>query len=354
MTYTTKRLEVERLFSSTAGERWFGDGHPGWREGAKGPRLSMSRREAREQRLKDVKMLRRHAKANGSGLRLADLIESCAPGNRCLSGACIECNRAIQRLFVEASECLLRGSAVPVTAISIVLKKAWIPQGNLINPFELFEPLSRHLQQALLRAGVRQAIGGFDISANEHACGSFSPHYRPHAYVFVPTNQFTRAERAFRAFFPISNAVRRPVVARNFDGRRNGLAYAWKRDFQRRITLPRHRLSDGTIVRRNTRDRPLRALQKVELALALHRLGLGARVFLHGLRIASAQDKIHIVRSVLEPPNERRANGPPHRDATPRFIKSVARRGKIGAPTQSNAKRPARIRSADKPRPRGL
>jgi hypothetical protein len=51
------------------------------------------------------------------------------------------------------------------------------------------------------------------------------------------------------------------------------------------VTLPRERLPDGEIKRRNTRDRPLRARQKLEIALALDRIGPEGRIFLHGLQI---------------------------------------------------------------------
>jgi hypothetical protein len=303
----------------------------------------MSQHEATEQRQRDVKMLRRHCKGNPRGLRLGNLIGTCEPHYRCLSGACIECNRATQRLFVEASETLLRGSSVSVTAISIVFRTAWVPQGGLINPSDLFEPLSRRLREALQSAGIRQAFGGFDVSANEHARRGFSPHYRPHAYLFIPTKQFKRAERKFRVLFPTSDAVRRPVVAHDFDGRRKGLAYALKRDFQRRVTLPRQRLSNGLVKRRNTRDRPLRALQKVELGLVLNQLGLGARLFLHGLQIVPARDKIRIVQSALKPPYLGR---PP---VLPRnVIKPAARRDIVGTRSLSHSRRPARIRFASK------
>ena len=173
MTSTARRLVIEQILFSDAGEHWFTDGHPTWREGPNDNRPSMSKGEAQAQRQSDVKMLHRHCKTNSRGLRLADVIESCKPGDRCLSAACIECNRATQRLFVDAGEALLRSSSVSVTAMSVVFRGAWILQGRLINPSDLFESLSRRLRKALLVAGIRQAFGGFDISANEHASGGF-------------------------------------------------------------------------------------------------------------------------------------------------------------------------------------
>jgi hypothetical protein len=63
-----------------------------------------------------------------------------------------------------------------------------------------------------------------------------------------------------------------------YDGSPTGLAYALKNDFSRRVSLPRKKTAFMT-TRRNTRNRPLRATQKVELALALYQAGLADRVF---------------------------------------------------------------------------
>ena len=67
-----------------------------------------------------------------------------------------------------------------------------------------------------------------------------------------------------------------------YDGSPIALAYGLKTDFLRRVSLPRKRKSDSITSRRNTRNRPLRSTQKVELALALHQAGLADRVFQFG------------------------------------------------------------------------
>jgi hypothetical protein len=92
-------------------------------------------------------------------------------------------------------------------------------------------------------------------------------------------------------------------VAKPFDGSLRGLAYAHKTGFQRRVTLPRVQLPDGEVKRRNTRNRPLRARQKLEIALALDRIGLEGRIFLYGLRIGAADGRFRFVRATpKEPP----------------------------------------------------
>ena len=51
-----------------------------------------------------------------------------------------------------------------------------------------------------------------------------------------------------------------------------------KTDFSRRVSLPRKK-KGLLMIRRNTRNRPLRSMQKVELAVALHDAGLVDRLF---------------------------------------------------------------------------
>lgn len=288
-------LAIRNCLADPDAERWYGDGPPHWRQG-RGNRPAMTSDEARAQRGRDVKMLRRHGKGDPQALDLADDIAACRPGRRCGRAGCTECKRATQRLFVDASDHLLRRSSINVLAVSVVLRGAGAFEGDLALEPDVFGRLSRQIARALRAAGIRQALGGFDVSANEHDAGRFDPHYRPHAYLFVPASQFARGEAVFREFFPVSEAVRRPVEVNDFDGYRGGLAYALKTEFQRRVTLPRVTLPGGEVKRRNTRDRPLRACQKLELALALDRVGLGARIFLHGLRMVWTDGGIRFVR----------------------------------------------------------
>jgi hypothetical protein len=292
----SEQTPVEEIFRGADGERWFGDGPPLWTQGRK-DRPAMTRRQARLQRHKLAKALRRHGKGNEAALRLAEKIAACRPGGRCLSGTCPECTRATQRLFVATSASLIARSSVSTVAISVVLWDARVADGRLEFEPDLFGRLSRRLRAALGKAGVRQAIGGFDISANEHADQRFAPHFRPHAWIIVPASQFANASKAFREFFPPSKTIRRPVFAKSFDGDLRGLAYAIKTDFVRRISLPRQPLPDGSVSRRNTRDRLLLGRQRVELALALDRVGLGARIFLQGLRMVKTPDGARILRS---------------------------------------------------------
>ena len=81
-----------------------------------------------------------------------------------------------------------------------------------------------------------------------------------------------------------------------------GLAYAFKTNFVRRVSLPRMKKADSTLARRNTRNRHLRATQKVELALALHKAGLASRVFGLGIEAVNWDDYVDIDPLCCSPP----------------------------------------------------
>jgi len=294
-------ITVDDVLRGLGGERWYRDGPPAWRQ-TRNDRPAMTSEDARRQRLRDVKMLRRHGKDDDGALRLANKVAACGPKRRCLSPFCGECMRANQRLFVAMACDLLGRSAVHATVVSVVAWNARVGQGELARG-DLFETLARQLRRALSAGGVRQAFGGFDVSANEHATQRFAPHFRPHAWLFVPAQQMARCERVFRESFPASRIVRRPVRMQRFDGDPRGLAYALKADFARRISIPRQALPNGDIARRNTRLRPLLARQKMELALALDKIGLGARIFLHGLRMVEVGGVVRLkkIDSALHP-----------------------------------------------------
>ena len=281
-------------------ERWFSDGPPHWLEG-RYDRAPMTSAEAELERRRHIKVLRRHGRADLTALVLAHMMETCRRGQRCGSGDCTECQRAQQRAFVAAGARVLPDGLLEVRALSVVLAYQAVRVGHLDDPEQLFGELSRRVRRALRAARIPWALGGFDVSVNEHRDGRFPPHYRPHLWMFVPGLAFERGDRVFRSFFPISASVRRPVVAKAFDGDLRALAYALKPNFTRRVTLPRERLADGAIARRNTRGRPLRAAQKLELGVALDALGPTRRIFLHGARLIVWEGELRFVREAALP-----------------------------------------------------
>jgi hypothetical protein len=66
-------------------------------------RNAPSAEEIYEERLRRIKFLRKHGRLFPDAAALADRLETCEPGRRCLSGACPECGRLLQRWFVRRS-----------------------------------------------------------------------------------------------------------------------------------------------------------------------------------------------------------------------------------------------------------
>jgi hypothetical protein len=270
---------LAQILNGPTGRQWYADGEPSWKQGRQ-RKPAKSSKQAKKERRKLVKVLRRHGKDNDSALELADILDNCSKKHRCVSGACPECARAFQRRFVSvASTVVSRKKHWHV--VSLVWREHRFAEGKL-DSNTMFERLRRHLQAALKAADIRLAIGGFDISMNEHENGKFVPHWRPHAWILVATKNPKSLRTHLKERFPASERVRRPLRIVRYDGSPTALAYGLKTDFLRRVSLPRKRKSDSITSRRNTRNRPLRATQKVELALALHQAGLADRVFQFG------------------------------------------------------------------------
>ena len=275
------------VLQGSSARQWYADGEPTWKQGRHGKPARTSG-QARKERRQLVKILGR-GKENNSALRLADILETCSKTHRCLSGSCPVYSRAFQRWFVSATSSVVsRKNHWHV--VSFVWSGHRFAEGNL-DPDTIFQCLRRHIRFSLKAAGIRQAIGGFDISMNEHQDGKFIPHWRPHAWILISTKDPKRLRNHLKTRFPASKRVRRPLRVVRYDGSPAALAYALKTDFWRRVSLPRKRKSDLTTTRRNTRNRFLRATQKIELALALHRAGLADRVFqLGGISILDADN----------------------------------------------------------------
>jgi len=164
-----------------------------------------------------------------------------------------------------------------------------------MNPFS---KVGEQLISAFKAIRITHAVGGFDVSINEHLTGDFPAHWRPHAWIFLRKGELSRkAEKEFRDQFPKDPLmVPKPVMIKRFDRNLAALAYALKGDFQRRVTLPRSTERDGSNkTRRNVRYRPLRARQKLELLLMLDRVGLEDRLFGYGMKVAERSGKPRIV-----------------------------------------------------------
>jgi hypothetical protein len=291
-------MTVEDILSGEVGRRFYGDGPPQWRQGRNGqpPKTAA---EARRERHRLALALRRDA--SRAALALAEKLEGCRQGRRCLSGACPVCGRALQRMFVHATPSLAERHDGDMEAINLVSATGAIPYRRL-DEHDVFERIERRLRRALDRLRLL-AVGGFDISANEHEADEFEPHWMPHAWILAPGRRARRVENELRDWFPNTDTVPRPVHMKRFDGNPAGFAYALKPDFLRRISLEPATLPDGSRSTHSTRGKPIWGEPRVELALALDRAGLDARLFLRGYELVIADGDVDIVPSA---PNRRR------------------------------------------------
>jgi hypothetical protein len=287
-----RETTLEEVLSSSLGRRFYSDGPPVWTQGRK-RRPAKTAAQAEHERTLLVKALVRDGGADA--LHLADRLDSCRPSWRCISGACPECKRAAQRVFVCAGEKLLERLDGDLLMVNVVWSLGTIGDEYLCSE-EVFAATRGRLVRALREIGVR-AFGGFDISANEHERGAFDPHWSPHACVFVSRREMELNEKRFREWFPSSPEVRRPVRMEHFDGESRGLAYALKPDFYRRISLVPKILPSGKRSTFGTRKKPVGGEKRVELALALDWEGLDARLFLHGFQLVVVDGEVEIVRS---------------------------------------------------------
>lgn len=274
--------------------RLFGNGPPDWLEGVS-KRPCKTAEQADHQREQTLKRFRKYGADDPEAARVANRLNDCRSGDDpCESGACPVCTRAFQRWLAPQMEGLVRQSGLSTDNDELVLVSI-IPtrlpgkrSGTTSNPANALGRISK----ALKRADISFAVGGLDFSFNESDAGrgshgaSLREHLSVHGWILARADEVDRGRQSLRDSFPPVGSVKRPVKVYPFDGGLPGLAYAFKGDFTRRVTIPK--LVDGrgqTLKRRNTRARPLRCHQTVRLMLLLDQLGLTARMILHGVTI---------------------------------------------------------------------
>jgi hypothetical protein len=285
-------LIIRQVLRSEFGRRFFGDGSPRWREGRYGNPPKSASWAAQERRLL-VNALRREGRREA--IAVPRLMSDCELGRPCLSGACPICMGAFQRMFVHATRNLYDDHNRDMLAINIVSANRAIRYGRL-HLHDLFRGIRKRLLDALEYLGL-PALGGFDVSGNEHEARAFGPHWMPHAWIIAPGRRARQVTAELDEWFPATETVPRPLHRKRFDGDPLGFAYALKPDFARRISLKPRTLEDGNRSTFSTRKKSIWGAERVELALALDRAGLDARLFLHGYELVASRGDVEIVRS---------------------------------------------------------
>jgi hypothetical protein len=268
----------------------FRDGEPEWTNAE----TSLEATEERERRARFLKM---HARDVPNAGLIADRLNECSPQERCGSGACPWCGRAFQRFNVREGKRLLEAEApglIGISAVSLVL--APLPPEGALSQLSI-KSLQDGVKKVLRANGVKLALGGLDLSYNEHRDHRFAPHWAPQYWLLLPTSNRHRWEPALRSLSPSSDVVPRPLKILRWDRDLAALGYALKTRFKRRESYEHERpYRDGTRICRNTRSLPLRAKERLELFQFLDQVGLAARVFLLGARPTRTEAGISIVR----------------------------------------------------------
>jgi hypothetical protein len=240
--------------------------------------------DAYNERLRRIKCLRRHgSKANC----VADRLEGCDVSCRCLSGACPECGRLLQRWFVRQSKKFIsdgiRDRDQPLAALSIIPADATVSPGKLA----AFSSVNfqRRLKYALDEAGIGPAVGGVDFSFNEDRDARYPPFWCPHAYLITSSILDTQI-KTLRKCFASTAEIPKPLMVTPLQNNASRRSYALKMTFDRRVGYEEANVvkDGGTRKCRNTTDDRLRASDRAELFICLNQIGLKGRVIFVGAK----------------------------------------------------------------------
>jgi hypothetical protein len=254
---------------------------------------------AYEERLRRIKFLRKHSNTHPDALVVAERLESCEPKHRCLSGACPECGRLFQRLFVRSSKKFIARHIALLwswlVGVSIVPYDPIIPPGQL-SSLDIVN-MQRRLKFALKKTKIGVALGGIDFSFNEDREGKYAPFWSVHFYLIASTEDKKKLSKKLRELFLESDIVPRPVKISRFKNTERRRSYALKMNFKRRIGYHETKNQNGKIRKcRNASRDKLRAAERFELFLYLDKIGLASRVICWGAKPVVNSSGVKIVK----------------------------------------------------------
>jgi hypothetical protein len=271
-------------------ERWYADGPPRW-HGAP------TAETAQQSRVKLTKRLRRMADEYPGASDLAEMLASCSPGQRCLSGACPECTRALQRWTVSNVKTVIRNPPFPmeaIVAISVVF-----PDGRTsIDRLDrlAFDELIGNLFETFAEALVRWAALAIDISLNDDSAKGFVPGFQLQLYGTASTRSRQRLSKRLCEKYRPSPCVSKAIQIKHSDESRRAISYTFKVGFVRRVSYWGKRHSDDGQIHNcwHTRKVSLRAREEVVLRLWLHKISLAERIRLYNLDATMSYGKLRL------------------------------------------------------------
>jgi hypothetical protein len=273
--------------------RLFGNAPPTW-QGAPSASVASTRRTETIERLEAL--TRKYPRA----AQVAERLNECKRCEPCMSPACPVCSRAFQRMFVNITEDALGigerdGGRPPIVAITLVDPKANLKRIADLDEHHL-KNFYRRVRRALDAIGHEEPlIAGLDISRNLEPDddGISRPHcWSPHLQGFTRANDHIDLRKALVERFMPTDTVPNPIWTGKCDGSNEGLSYACKPGFCRRISY----FDDKG--HRNTHRQPtsLKAKEDVRLGIALNDLEFSDRLFLYRARVNRCGDSIKIQR----------------------------------------------------------
>ena len=209
---------------------------------------------------KRVRFLRKHGKTNPRARALGKRLQSCRPRRRCLSGACPQCGRLVQRWFVRASKRFIANHLETQKGelVAIII----VPANPIILPPERLRSLSianfqRRLKYALAKGKIEVALGGVDFSFNEDRKGAYQPFWAPHLYVITATRNKELLKKTLAKHFPKCVMIPRPIKTPSFENKAYRRSYAFKTQFFRRIGYTQTKRVKGQVrkCRNTSRDK---------------------------------------------------------------------------------------------------
>lgn len=262
-------------------ERWYGDGSPQWTISAGKPwqRPSQPAAQARDQRDKTEKLLYRHGSTQSHVARLINIIERCHPNGRCGNGACPECQRALQRWFVEnvhpAAAVLLKNNR-ELILVSIVPDYA---ATDATRPNLNWRNVITKLCEDMANVGILWAIGGSDFSSNIDKVNGGDPVLQGQFWMLIEKPKGNSSDD-LKALINSSGAIKTPLKKSKYTSSQAQLAYAIKNKFIQRELYIKSTNPDRN-PHMNTREKKLRGDPWLKLMVFLDRIGLEGRLIDH-------------------------------------------------------------------------
>jgi hypothetical protein len=280
---TKKRPSGSLVSRVLSNEDHYDNGVPTWQ---KAPTAD----DAKVARTKAAKRLKRFAQQFPGAEQLADIISGCAPGHRCLSGACPECGRAFQRWFVSEVNKLTHAKGDQLISVSIAFADYRVSEGKLHTLHTT--SLKRALAYTLAKVpGISWAAGGIDLSLNDDSQKGLDVGWVPQFYGFVTPSTPSALAASLRERYPSSDQAPRPVQIKVSDGSLKALSYGFKSSFVNRIAY-----KDEDKGRWDTRKVSLPPKNDVQAMLWQHQIGFSGRLFLKNVRMTRVDQHVELIK----------------------------------------------------------